>query len=134
MTFLPPTFMTVNHSLSCLSTNITGITDIIFCSFPEKGIFGMNAKEINPGTNGTLPLFVALAAPLTVVTIWVIIAFQSQYLLQNQTFMERLAWPVLLLHRWWSKKKDHTEDKARRPIDWTIRQDNGEMELNDFRV
>jgi len=95
----------------------------------------MNAKEINPDTNGTLPLFVALAAPLTIVTIWVIIAFQSQYLLQDQPFMHRLAWPVLLLRQWWDKKENHTQDNARRPIDWTMRQDyEEEMRPNDSWV
>jgi len=91
----------------------------------------MNAKEINPDSNGTIPLFVALAAPLTIVTIWVIIAFQSRYLLHDKSFVHRLAWPVLLLHQWWYKKKDD-KDKARRRIDRTMRDDyEEEMKPND---
>ncbi|KAF9462507.1 hypothetical protein BDZ94DRAFT_1322516 [Collybia nuda] len=38
--------------------------------------FGMNVEEINPGTFGTLPQYLAIAIPLTVVTVWVVIAFQ----------------------------------------------------------
>jgi len=66
----------------------------------------MNAKEINPGSNGTILLFVALAAPLTIVTIWIFIAFLSQYLLQGKPFVQRLGWLVLLLYKWWYRKDD----------------------------
>jgi len=84
----------------------------------------MNAKEINPGSNGTIPLFVALAAPLTIVTIWIFIAFRSQYHLRGKSlsFVQRLAWPVLLLRNWY-KKDDKDKDKRRRPIDRTMRDD-----------
>ncbi|KAJ7439283.1 hypothetical protein B0H11DRAFT_2356366 [Mycena galericulata] len=39
-------------------------------------IFGMNVQEINPGTYGTIPHYVALTLPLTAVTVWIIMAFQ----------------------------------------------------------
>jgi len=112
------------------------MTDIIFFFFPKKGIFGMNAKEINPDSNGTIPLFVALAAPLTIVTIWVIIAFQSRYLLKGRPFVQRLGWPVLLLHKWWYKQDDKEKEKEkRRPIDRTMRDDiEEEMKPNDSWV
>jgi len=55
------------------------------------------------------------------VTIWVIIAFQSWYLLEGKSFVQRLAWPVLLLHTWWYKQDD--KDKRRRAIDRTMRGD-----------
>lgn len=93
----------------------------------------MNAKEIAPDTLGTISHFVAFAAPLTVVTIWVIIAFQSQYLLQDKPFVQRLAWPVLLLRRWW-RKKQNLEIQARRVTDRSMRDDynyEAEMKPND---
>ncbi|KAJ3563227.1 hypothetical protein NP233_g9075 [Leucocoprinus birnbaumii] len=86
------------------------------------GLFGMNTKEINPGTNGTLPYYVALAAPLTLLTIWIIIAFQSQYLLGGRPFVQRLAWPALLIQRWW-KRKTVREAKAKKVMDRTMRDD-----------
>ena len=37
----------------------------------------MNVKEISKDTSGTLPHYFATAAPLTMVTIWVIMAFRA---------------------------------------------------------
>lgn len=42
------------------------------------GIFGMNVGEINPGTKGTLLHFFAAVIPLTLITIWLIVAYQIQ--------------------------------------------------------
>ncbi|KAF5350704.1 hypothetical protein D9756_008754 [Leucocoprinus leucothites] len=86
------------------------------------GIFGMNTKEIAPGTTGTLPYYVALAVPLTLLTIWIIIAFQSRYLLRGQPFLQRLGWPVLLLRNWWHRKQIR-EAKAKKVMDRTMRDD-----------
>jgi hypothetical protein len=95
----------------------------------------MNTKEINPGTNGTLPYYVALAAPLTILTIWIIIAFQSEYLLPGKSFSQRLAWPVLLVHKWLYQKFGRGE-KAKRIADRTMRDDFDEDDLkpNDHWV
>jgi hypothetical protein len=65
----------------------------------------MNTKEINPNTNGTLPYYIAFALPLTLITIWIIIAFQSRYLLVGKSFLVRLGWPYFLLENWWSEKR-----------------------------
>jgi hypothetical protein len=61
----------------------------------------MNVAEINP-QNGTaitnLAQYVALALPLTILTVWVIIAFQSRYIYPRGTsFFKRLGWPVFLV-------------------------------------
>ncbi|EDR06191.1 uncharacterized protein LACBIDRAFT_300414 [Laccaria bicolor S238N-H82] len=42
------------------------------------GIFGMNIREINPGTKGTLLHFFVAVIPLTLITIWLIVAYQIQ--------------------------------------------------------
>ncbi|KJA17687.1 hypothetical protein HYPSUDRAFT_46166 [Hypholoma sublateritium FD-334 SS-4] len=42
------------------------------------GVFGMNVTALNPGSYGTLAKYIATAVPLTVLTIWVIVAFQIQ--------------------------------------------------------
>ncbi|EEB90178.1 hypothetical protein MPER_11654 [Moniliophthora perniciosa FA553] len=61
-------------------------------------IFGMNVKEIADGTTETLPHYFAIALPLTVLTIWIVMTFQSRYMFgtRQTTFIQRLAWPVLL--------------------------------------
>ena len=58
----------------------------------------MNVIEINPGSNGTLPHYFAIAFPFTIVTAWVIIAFQSKHIFKERTtFFRRLGWPIYLL-------------------------------------
>lgn len=71
-----------------------------------KTVFGMNIKEIVPGTGGTLAHYVAVAVPLTIITIWVIVAFQSKYLYTKPPrFWVRLGWPKILLERLFGAKK-----------------------------
>jgi hypothetical protein len=88
----------------------------------------MNIKEINPGTNGTIGFFMAFAVPLTALTVWIIIAFQSTYLLPGKSFLRRLAWPALLLHKWAYQKFGRGE-KAKRIADRSMRDDFGEDDL-----
>ncbi|KAF9011850.1 hypothetical protein BDQ17DRAFT_1405449 [Cyathus striatus] len=67
-------------------------------------VFGMNVKEISPNTKGTLPHYIGTAISLTIVTIWIIIAFQSRYIFPERvTFWKRLGWPVLLFLRFLGK-------------------------------
>uniref|UniRef100_A0A8H8CID2 Uncharacterized protein n=1 Tax=Psilocybe cubensis TaxID=181762 RepID=A0A8H8CID2_PSICU len=64
------------------------------------GIFGMNVREINPGTTATFAIYAALTLPLTALTVWVVIAFQSTDLYPpNTSFLRRLGWPVRRLRR-----------------------------------
>ncbi|KAF8639226.1 hypothetical protein AX17_001711 [Amanita inopinata Kibby_2008] len=79
---------------NCLSHDgLSSLTSITL-----KGIFGMNVKEVNPGTNGTLPHYFGAAIALTVATIWIIIAFQSRYLFNKDApFWKRLGWPFFLI-------------------------------------
>jgi len=64
-------------------------------------IFGMNVVEINPqgGTAITnLSQYVALTLPLTILTAWIIIAFQSKYIFPEGTsFYKRLGWPIFIM-------------------------------------
>ena len=60
----------------------------------------MNLGVINPGTNGTVLQYLAVALPLTIVTAWVIIAFQSRNIFPPGTgFVRRLAWPMFLFNQ-----------------------------------
>jgi len=67
-------------------------------AFPQA-VFGMNIDEIVPGTKGSLPHYFETAIPLTIATIWVVVAFQSKHFFrdQNATFWRRLGWPAILL-------------------------------------
>ncbi len=70
----------------------------------------MNISEINPGTLETSPSMLRLRWPLTLVTAWIIIAFQSRYIFPEGTpFFTRLGWPIKLLSNL-MKKKDEGED------------------------
>ncbi|KAF5325049.1 hypothetical protein D9619_009601 [Psilocybe cf. subviscida] len=73
------------------------------------GVFGMNVSEINPGSLETIPHYIAIALPLTLVTAWIIIAFQSTYIFPPNTgFILRLGWPAYLVYKMMNKrmKKD----------------------------
>ncbi|KIM41617.1 hypothetical protein M413DRAFT_72019 [Hebeloma cylindrosporum] len=73
------------------------------------GVFGMNVVEINPTSAGTLPHYFAVAFPLTILTAWIIIAFQSKYIFKEKTtFLKRLGWPAYLLIE---KRKEMTQKK-----------------------
>ncbi|KAJ7057068.1 cora-like Mg2+ transporter protein-domain-containing protein [Mycena amicta] len=64
------------------------------------GIFGMNIAEINPGTLGSLGHYFETALPLTLVTIWAVMALQGKYLLgRDATVWMRLIWPVTLMRQ-----------------------------------
>ena len=69
----------------------------------------MNVVELNPQT-GLFPLarFFEAAVPFTLVTIWIIVAFQNRLILQNgDSVWRRLLWPLAafdnLVH--WSTTK-----------------------------
>lgn len=76
----------------------------------------MNVSEINPGSNGTLPRYVEIALPLTLVTAWIIIAFQSKYIFENQntTFVQRLGWPAYLIMKMIQERKKEKEEERER--------------------
>ncbi|KAJ7512343.1 hypothetical protein B0H11DRAFT_478791 [Mycena galericulata] len=73
-------------------------------------IFGMNVKEITPGTHGTIPYFLILTGLLTALTIWIIMTFQ--YRRRNSanpihdddhTYnprWSRFSWPLVALRNW----------------------------------
>lgn len=62
----------------------------------------MNVSEINPqgGTALTnISQYIALTLPLTIVTAWIIIAFQSKYIFPEGTsFYKRLGWPIFIIN------------------------------------
>ncbi|KAF5350620.1 hypothetical protein D9756_008755 [Leucocoprinus leucothites] len=93
---------------------IAYLTMVFLPSSFVAAVFGMNVKEIDPSTKETLPRYVGVALGLTLITIWIIIAFQSQYLLpEGYSFLRRLGWPILLpLQRLGFMETKHGNDKA----------------------
>ena len=61
----------------------------------------MNVVEINPQGGAaitSLVQYIALALPLTLVTAWIIIAFQSKHIFHNGTSLyKRLGWPIFVI-------------------------------------
>jgi len=65
-----------------------------------SSIFGMNVQEIVPGTNGTLWHYFETAIAFTLLSIWIITAFQSIHKFKDGvTFWQRLGWPVFFFLR-----------------------------------
>ena len=60
----------------------------------------MNVVEINPQNGSaitTLSQYVSFAIPLTLVSAWIIVAFQSKYMFPEGTSIyKRLGWPVFI--------------------------------------
>ncbi|KAJ7715723.1 hypothetical protein DFH07DRAFT_974106 [Mycena maculata] len=84
-------------------------------------IYGMNVKEINPGTYGTLPHYFALTVPLTAVTIWAIMAFQyrkkdpSSLIHEDEestSVWSKFSWPLHAFRKAFRKGFRRTATKA----------------------
>jgi len=102
---------------SAAMKQIAYLTMVFLPASFAAGIFGMNVAEINPGTEGTIGHYVALAVPLTLVTAWVIVAFQSKYIFpQGTSFFKRLGWPVLLIYTMISRKRQPETQKLEYPL------------------
>ena len=100
MIFLPASFVAVR-----MSSSIDALipSDCCACD-PYQGIFGMNVKEINPGTKDTVPHYIATVVPLTLLGIWVMTAFQSKHFLQGQSVWQRFLWPVVMVKRLFTRE------------------------------
>ncbi|KAF4613938.1 hypothetical protein D9613_007713 [Agrocybe pediades] len=68
-------------------------------------IFGMNISSLQDGSLGTPAEYLAVAIPLTAVTIWVIVGLHSSQggPEDAHTFVSRLQWPYRSLQRIWRR-------------------------------
>ncbi|PPQ80936.1 hypothetical protein CVT26_014746 [Gymnopilus dilepis] len=78
------------------------------------GVFGMNVSEINPGTLGTMARYVEIALPLTIATIWIVIAFQSKYIFPQNATMDVGSPTFQSLSLTSSTRKRPRDDRSRR--------------------
>jgi len=77
----------------------------------------MNTKEINPGTLGTIPHYLATVIPMTAVTAWVLVAAQSKYLHEHPeevSIWSRLAWPLEVPQRFIAKEMEKRRQRRER--------------------
>lgn len=64
----------------------------------------MNVKEIVPNTNATLLHYFETALAFTLLSVWIITAFQSRYRFRSGvTFWQRLGWPLFFFLRMFGK-------------------------------
>ncbi|KAK0484497.1 hypothetical protein IW261DRAFT_1456929 [Armillaria novae-zelandiae] len=100
---------------SAAMKQIAYLTMIFLPSSFVAAIFGMNVGEISPGTKGTLPHYFEAALPLTFLTVWVVMAFQSKYLFDSgSTFWMRLVWPWMLFKQvFMNQDKEREREKEK---------------------
>ncbi|KIL65408.1 hypothetical protein M378DRAFT_10794 [Amanita muscaria Koide BX008] len=60
-------------------------------------IFSMKVSEIDPGTNVTIAQYFELTIPVTMATVWIVMAYQSGHIFPHLPFWKRLGWPIYLL-------------------------------------
>lgn len=60
----------------------------------------MNVIELNSGGYTTLARFLEVMLPLTFVTIWIVVAFQSRLVLRDEhgAVWKQLLWPLVYLN------------------------------------
>ncbi|KAL0950708.1 hypothetical protein HGRIS_007484 [Hohenbuehelia grisea] len=95
---------------SAAMKQISYLTMVFLPASSIATIFGMNIRELNPQSYSTFGSFFAVAIPLTAVTIWIIVAFQSKHYdaSSHVSIWTRICWPVVFLKR--------TFDSMRRPV------------------
>ncbi|KAH0834812.1 hypothetical protein J3R83DRAFT_10421 [Lanmaoa asiatica] len=81
---------------SAAMKQISYLTMIFLPASFLSSVFGMNVREINPGTLETLAAYIESTVILTVITAWVVIALQSHSSFHpgRRSIVKRIAWPV----------------------------------------
>ncbi|KAJ7083656.1 hypothetical protein B0H15DRAFT_850296 [Mycena belliarum] len=110
---------------SAAMKQISYLTMVFLPASFAAAVFGMNVKEITPGTNGTLPHYIALVIPLTAVTVWLIMALQYRKKDPNKLIHEdsdkevsiwlKLKWPLFSLRRGFRRVATLRTASASRP-------------------
>ncbi|KAK0224094.1 hypothetical protein IW262DRAFT_873230 [Armillaria fumosa] len=90
---------------SAAMKQVAYLTMVFLPSSSVAAILGMNVREISPGTNGSLLFYFLVAVPLTLLTVRIIMAFQSKRPSESRsTFWMRLVWP------WRRRAEEENED------------------------
>ncbi|PBK90727.1 hypothetical protein ARMGADRAFT_1111301 [Armillaria gallica] len=106
---------------SAAMKQIAYLTMVFLPSSFVAAIFGMNVRELSNDTKGTLPHYFEVAAPLTFLTVWVVMAFQSKYLFDSgTTFWMRLVWPWMLFKQVFMKRDKDKEREREKEEDISL--------------
>jgi hypothetical protein len=64
-----------------------------------QSVFGMNVKEINPGSLETLVRYIWVTIVLTLLTVYVVVTLQTHTSFHEPgaKLQKRAAWPILLI-------------------------------------
>ncbi|ESK94948.1 hypothetical protein Moror_13953 [Moniliophthora roreri MCA 2997] len=63
-------------------------------------VFGMNVTQFTSESHFSVSIYISVAVPLTIATVWVVMTVQSKYFQGRKTsFWMRLGWPVLLVKK-----------------------------------
>ena len=65
-------------------------------------------KPLNPTSIPTVPVYFEITVPLTAVTIWIIVAFQSEYMFKQASLWKRIAWPYYLVLYLFKRTEENT--------------------------
>lgn len=74
----------------------------------------MNVQELNPQGYLTLARFFEVMLPLTLATVWIIVAFQSKFVVRDDrggTMWKKLLWPVMLVNNIIPRRKIKNDDQ-----------------------
>lgn len=85
--------------------------------------FGMNVNILADGTHGTLSHYFEVAVPLTCITIWLIVAFQSKkYFAEDEeaTVFRNLLWPYKFGKRFWRKARGLPPKNRKKNDDYSV--------------
>ncbi|KAF8523160.1 hypothetical protein BU17DRAFT_20807, partial [Hysterangium stoloniferum] len=99
---------------SAAMKQISYLTMVFLPASFVAAVFGMNIQDLNPDSNGTLSHYFAAAIPLTIVSTWVIVAYQGQWTQkpneQTPAGIMRLMWPVMLLREFMARLQDNRSE------------------------
>ncbi|OJA11295.1 hypothetical protein AZE42_06522 [Rhizopogon vesiculosus] len=91
-------FANVNIRDSASMRQVTYLTMIFLPASLIASVFGMNVREINPGTLGTTVRYTQITIALTALTFYVVVTLQTHTSFHDRgaTMCKRAAWPILL--------------------------------------
>ncbi|KAF8527527.1 hypothetical protein BU17DRAFT_61662 [Hysterangium stoloniferum] len=89
---------------SAAMKQISYLTMVFLPASFSAAVFGMNVVEITPQTNTNLKTYFATAITLTVITVWVMMAWQGKWHAPSgddePTLLTRMLWPFFTFGRW----------------------------------
>ncbi|KAJ8586915.1 hypothetical protein M405DRAFT_883015 [Rhizopogon salebrosus TDB-379] len=131
-------FANVNIRDSASTRQITYLTTIFLPASLIASVFGMNVKEINPGSLETLVRYVWVTIVLTLITVYVVVTLQAHTSFHEPGagLQRRAAWPILFIWKMLPEKvkepvPSDVEEAPRRDVEEAPRRDVEEAPRRD---